>query len=221
MNKKLYIFGDSFSKNFSTEVKIDEKDTWTYLLATELNLELADNAYSGISNQGMLQMIYRYLDVSDSDLIIFGMTFFNRIYDFYKNGGVDIMYNTKEQLIEKGIYDYEIEFYTKRLLDDEGFQIYLTQQFEQFHFLFKTLRNFNKKFYFWCLDDTTNPAFAKLKSEFADNHIPNPNGQTAWFKQFIDKTPEWWQKNNDRHFSEYGHKQFFQYLYPYIQQNLI
>ena len=133
MNKKLYIFGDSFSKNFSTEVKIDEKDTWTYLLANELGLELADNAYSGISNQGMLQMVYRYLNISDSELIIFGMTFFNRIYDFYKNGGVDIMYNSKEQLLEKGIYEYEIEFYTKRLLDEEGFQIYLTQQFEQFH----------------------------------------------------------------------------------------
>ena len=140
MNKKLYIFGDSFSKNFSTEVKIDEKDTWTHFLADKLNLELADNAYSGISNQGMLQMIYRYLNIEDSDMIIFGMTFFNRIYDFYKNGGVDIMYNTKEQLLEKGIYDYEIEFYTKRLLDEDGFQIYLTQQFEQFHFLFRTLK---------------------------------------------------------------------------------
>jgi len=101
MNKKLYIFGDSFSKNFSTEIKIDEKDTWTYLLANKLGLELADNAYSGISNQGMLQMVYRYLNISDSELIIFGMTFFNRIYDFYKNGGVDIMYNSKEQLLEK------------------------------------------------------------------------------------------------------------------------
>ena len=57
MNKKLYIFGDSFSKNFSTEVKIDEKDTWTYLLSNEMGIELADNAYSGISNQGILQML--------------------------------------------------------------------------------------------------------------------------------------------------------------------
>jgi hypothetical protein len=28
----------------------------------------------------------------------------------------------------------------------------------------------------------------------------------------------WWQTNNDKHFGKVGHKEFFEYLYPYIQQ---
>ena len=59
------------------------------------------------------------------------------------------------------------------------------------------------------------------KNDFNDEFVPSPIGTNNWFKPFIDKTPEWWQINNDRHFGEFGHKQFFQYLYPYIQRTII
>ena len=220
MNKKLYIYGDSFSTNFSSFEAIEKEKTWSYLLKEELNLEIVDQAYSGISNQGLLQMVYRSLNVEDSEFIVFGLTFFNRIYDFYINGGVDLRMGD-EALLELGIKDYEIEFYKKRSLDEQGYKACLQQQLEQFHFLFRTLKSMNKKFVFWCLDETENDWYKKLINDFSEEFIPSPVGTNNWFKPFIDKTPEWWQINNDRHFGENGHKEFFQYLYGYIQPKLI
>ena len=120
--------------------------------------------------------------------------------------------------MEIGVKDYEIEFYRKRTLDVKGYNMYLQQQLEQFYFLFKTLKSQNKKFCFWFLDECDNFYFQKIIKEFSENFIPSPIGTPNWFKPFIDKTPEWWQKNNDRHFGELGHKEFFEYLYRYIQK---
>lgn len=220
MANKLYIFGDSFSTNYSSFETIDKEKTWPNLLKNKLNLELVDQAYSGISNQGLLQMIYRHFDMDNSEVVIFGLTFFNRIYDFYINGGVDVR-QTDEELLKLGIKDYEIEFYRKRCLDEQGYKMSVQQQLEQFYFIFKILKNSNKKFYFWFLDEVDNFYFHKIIKEFNSHFIPSPIGTNHWFKPFIDKTPEWWQINNDRHFGEFGHSEFFQYLYSYIQKELI
>ena len=114
MQNKLYIYGDSFSTNYSTDDShVDKEFSWPYLLRDKLELEIIDQGHAGISNQGLLQMIYRNFNPKDAHTVIIGLTFFNRTYDFYKNGGVDILHNTKEELLEKGIFEYEIDFYKK------------------------------------------------------------------------------------------------------------
>ena len=223
MKNKLYVYGDSFSTNYSTDGShVDKEFSWPYLLRDELGLEIVDQGHAGISNQGLLQMIYRNFNPNDAHTVIIGLTFFNRTYDFYKNGGVDILHNTKEQLLEKGIFDYEIDFYTKRLEDEDGYRRYVQQLLEQYLFIFKIMKQLNINFHFWCLDSLQGiHAFDVMKSQYKEHFIPNPNGEDAWFKPYIDKKTEWWQKNSDRHFSKFGHSEFFQYLYGYIQKDLI
>lgn len=223
MRNKLYIFGDSFSTNYSTDNShVGKEFSWPYLLRDKLQLEIVDQGHAGISNQGLLQMLYRQLNPADANTVIIGLTFFNRTYDFYKNGGVDILHHTKGELLEKGVFDYEIDFYTERMNDAVGYKRYLQQLLEQYLFIFKTLKHLNVKFHFWCLDSIQGVhAFDVMKTQYSQHFIPNPNGEDAWFKPYIDKKTEWWQKNSDRHFSKFGHSEFFQYLYGYIQKDLI
>lgn len=223
MKNKLYIFGDSFSTNYSTDGSHVEKEfSWPYLLKDKLELEMVDEGHAGISNQGLLQMIYKRINPSDAKMVIIGLTFFNRTYDFYKHGGVDIMHTSKEQLLKNGVYEYEIEFYTKRLEDNAGYIRYIQQVLEQYMFIFKFLKHSNIDFKFWLLDSVDNVSeFQTMLNDYREHFIPNPNGGDAWFKPYIDKKTEWWQKNSDRHFSKFGHSEFFQYLYGYIQKDLI
>ena len=80
----------------------------------------------------------------------------------------------------------------------------------------------NINFNFWCLDSIQGVhAFDTMKNQYKEHFIPNPNGGDAWFKPYIDTKTEWWQKNSDRHFSKFGHSEFFQYLYSYIQKEKI
>ena len=54
----LYIFGDSFSTNFSTINEIELQDSWPILLSNKLGYELKSFASAGISNYGILNTIY-------------------------------------------------------------------------------------------------------------------------------------------------------------------
>lgn len=215
---KLWIFGDSFSTNFSNEpnIKINEDSIWPELLANKLNLELVNHAHIGISNQGLLQMIYRNLDANNDDVIIFGLTFFNRIYDFYKNCGIDILHSSYDTLLNSGIDDYVIDFYLKRIHDIEGYRSSVGQQLEQYHFLFKMLKKNNIKFYFWCLDEIKVDFYFKLINDFEDNFIRTPNHDEAWFNNYILKKLEWRISKHDFHLSETGHSEFYEYMYNTI-----
>ena len=91
--KNLYIFGDSFSTNFSTINEIEIEDSWPNLLADKMGYTLKNFASAGISNYGILNSIYKNLEIKKidySDLVIIGFTFYDRIYDFYKDRGIDL-----------------------------------------------------------------------------------------------------------------------------------
>ena len=217
--KNLWIFGDSFSTNFSIDSnnQIDKNHIWPQLLADKLNLQLLNHSHIGISNQGLLQMIYRNLDSNEGDTIIFGLTFFNRIYDFYKNRGIDILHSSYDELLDIGIEDYVIDFHKKRLNDIDGYHASVGQQLEQYHFLFKMLKKNNITFYFWCLDKIKVDFYFKLINDFEDNFIRTPNLDEAWFNSYILKKEEWSLSNDDFHFSKTGHQEFYEYLYNTIE----
>ena len=67
--KNLYIFGDSFSTNFSTINEIELEESWPILLSNKLNYELKSYASPGISNYGILNKIYDNLDLTEIDKI--------------------------------------------------------------------------------------------------------------------------------------------------------
>ena len=216
--KKIYLFGDSFSTNYySPEAKeIPKEKSWPHLLAKKLGYKLVDVSYPGISNEGMLQMIYKYLNMHDCDLAIFGLTFFDRIYDTWIDAGIELSLSDVE-LKKMGIRDYEIEFYKKRFLDGERVDKSIGSQMQKFYFLFKTLKSFNKKFVFWSLENTNNHVFLKLVSDFKEEFMISPLGTNDWFKSYIDKNPLYWQENTDRHFGIYGHQKFFEFISEFVE----
>jgi hypothetical protein len=51
-------------------------------------------------------------------------------------------------------------------------------------------------------------------------HYIKPFNEICWI-DYCNSNPKWWQTNDDRHFGKTGHLEFFQYLYGYIQKDLI
>ena len=79
----LYVFGDSFSTNFSTTNEILIEESWPVLLSEKLGYELKSFASAGISNHGILNSIYNNSNFDKDDIVIIGITFYDRLYDFW------------------------------------------------------------------------------------------------------------------------------------------
>ena len=211
--KNLYIFGDSFSTNFSTIDEVSIEESWPVLLSNELGYGLQSFASAGISNYGILNTIYTNSNFDKDDIVIIGMTFYDRLYDFWKNIGI---YLRNDDII--GFNDVEILFYKNKIIDTNGMMQYTYNALLQYDFIIKSLIQ-TTNVYFWNMDKCGLPLFNDMINRYHKNYI-KPKGHRCWI-DVCNETPLWWQKNNDRHFGKTGHKEFFRYLYQYIQSNII
>jgi hypothetical protein len=212
--KNLYIFGDSFSTNFSTINEIELEESWPILLSNKLGYELKSYASAGISNYGILNRIYDNLDLTEidkSDIIIIGITFYDRLYDFWRNIGIDLKNNDTERFTQN-----EINFYQEKILDEDGMTQYIKNKLLQYNFIINSIKTITPNVLFWNIDMCDLPIFKKMV-ELNHKHYIKPFDKTCWI-DYCYSNPLWWQTNNDKHFGKVGHKEFFEYLYPYIQQ---
>ncbi len=95
--KNLYVFGDSFSTNYSATNEVSIEESWPVLLSNKLGYELKSYASPGISNYGILENIYynlNLLEIDETDIIIISITFYDRLFDFWKSTGVDLENDT-------------------------------------------------------------------------------------------------------------------------------
>ena len=210
--KTLYIFGDSFSTNFSTINEIELEESWPILLSNKLGYELKSYASPGISNYGILNKIYDNLDLTEidkSDVIIIGITFYDRLYDLWKNAGIDLPNNNS--LFTKN----EINFYEEKILDTDGMTQYIKNSLLQYDFIINSLKTITPNVLFWNIDDCDLPIFEKMIKLNEKNYV-KPFDKKCWI-DYCYSNQLWWQTNNDKHFGKTGHKEFFKYLYPYIQ----
>jgi hypothetical protein len=210
--KNLYIFGDSFSTNFSTINEIELEESWPILLSNKLGYELKSYASPGISNYGILNKIYDNLDLTEidkSDIIIIGITFYDRLYDLWKNAGIDLPNNTS--LFTKN----EVNFYQEKILDEDGMAQYIKNSLLQYYFIINSLKTITPNVLFWNIDTSESPIFKKMIKLNSENYI-KPFDEKSWI-DYCYSNKLWWQTNNDKHFGKLGHKEFFEYLYPYIQ----
>lgn len=211
--KNLYIFGDSFSTNFSTINEIELEESWPILLSNKLGYELKSYASPGISNYGILNKIYDNLDLTEidkSDVIIIGITFYDRLYDLWKNAGIDLRNNHTD-----GFTETEINFYQEKILDTDGMTQYIKNSLLQYDFIINSLKTITPNVLFWNIDVCDLPIFKKMIKLNGENYI-KPFDKKCWI-DYCYSNQLWWQTNNDKHFGKTGHKEFFEYLYPYIQ----
>jgi len=209
----LYVFGDSFSTNFSTINEILIEESWPVLLSQKLGYELKSFASAGISNYGILNSIYNNSNFDKDDIVIIGITFYDRLYDFWKNIGIDLRNNDTE-----GFTENEINFYQEKLINTNGMLQYTQTALLQYNFIIKLLKQ-TTNVYFWNMDKCGLPLFNEMTKIHHKNYI-KPFNEICWI-DYCNSNSNWWQTNNDRHFGKTGHKEFFEYLYPYIQTNLI
>jgi len=212
--KTLYIFGDSFSTNFSTINEIQLEDSWPILLSNKLGYELKSFASAGISNYGILNTIYNNSNFDKDDIVIIGITFYDRLYDFWKNIGIDLRNNNTE-----GFTQNEINFYQEKIINTNGMMQYTQNALLQYNFIIDSIKNITTNVYFWNMDKCGLPLFNKMVKNNQKSYI-KPFNETCWI-DYCNSNPKWWQTNDDRHFGKSGHLEFFQYLYEYIQKDLI
>jgi len=212
--KTLYIFGDSFSTNFSTINEIQLEDSWPILLSNKLGYELKSFASAGISNYGILNTIYNNSNFDKDDIVIIGITFYDRLYDFWKNIGIDLRNNNTE-----GFTQNEINFYQEKIINTNGMMQYTQNALLQYNFIIDSIKNITTNVYFWNMDKCGLPLFNKMVKNNQKSYI-KPFNETCWI-DYCNSNPKWWQTNDDRHFGKTGHLEFFQYLYEYIQKDLI
>jgi hypothetical protein len=215
--KNLYIFGDSFSTNFSTINEIELEESWPILLSNKLGYELKSYASPGISNYGILNKIYDnlYFDKLDkNDIVIIGITFYERIYDFWKNAGIELKDVNSQQFTKN-----EINFYQEKILDKDGMTQYTKNALIQYDFIINALKTITPNVLFWNIDECDLPIFEKMIKLNEKNYV-KPFDKKCWI-DYCYSNQLWWQTNNDKHFGKIGHKEFFEYLYQYIEPKLI
>lgn len=215
--KTLYIFGDSFSTNYSSINEISIEESWPVLLSNKLEYKLKSYASAGISNYGILNSIYDNLDLSnvdDSDVVIIGITFYERLFDFWKNIGIDLRNNDIS-----GFSETEINFYKEKILDKESMNRYIKNSLIQYNFIINCLKDKTTNVLFWNMDNCDLEIFQKMLKNHNKNYI-KPFEEKSWI-DYCYSNKLWWQTNNDKHFGKTGHKEFFEYLYQYIQREII
>ena len=80
-------------------------------------------------------------------MVIIGLTFYDRIYDFYKDRGIDLRNNNTD-----GYEHYEIEFYQKKWVSENSMLQYTHTTLLQYNFIIDSLRSKGIKFLFWNMD---------------------------------------------------------------------
>ena len=207
MKNNLIIFGDSFSTNFSVTNEINLEESWPVLLSNKLGYNLHNFANAGISNYGILNNIYTHLkfnELTKSDIVIIGFTFYDRLYDFWKNVGIDLRNNDISSYSE-----LEVKFYQYKQIDDDAMEKYTYNALLQYNFIINSLKKITPNIFFWNMDKCGLPLFNEMVKNNEKYYI-KPFNEICWI-DYCNSNPKWWQTNDDRHFGKTGHLQFFQY----------
>jgi hypothetical protein len=193
----LYIFGDSFSgrngilpyqEYFVKYTKNEDDLDWATLVSQELNLNLINLAFGGISNDKIIDSIIENFDkISKNDIIILGKTFYHRfdIPNINDSKLITIAPNPSNLLsTEYGKMEIESLSYVSTLMESKFFK---ERQELRFSFLKKMfMRNDVVNFFTW--DVTT--MWNKFETIWTET-----NGEIL-----------------DHHWSYKGHKDFAKYI---------
>lgn len=211
----LIVFGDSFSTHFTTNDSVKIEDGWPHLLSNKLEMNLINHALVGGCNGEIINKFFKEYDcIKNGDIIILEIGFFNRILDHFKNTTINLQYDTRFD-------ELDFEYFSRKILDMDE---YIRQDIIKYGFICEYLKQKGNKFYIWCLDRELNPqnemyAHAQFHKSLIlkfDKNLIRFNNKFSLMDEIIEKTPEYWVNNSDKHFNKTGHQFFFQYLYDVI-----
>ena len=103
----------------------------------------------------------------------------------------------------------------------DSLQILHTTRFLGFKFICEYLSKRNIKFLVWCIDEMVDPKetpmahnrfFKYFYKNFESNFVKF-NNEFGLLSNVVEKNPQFWVNNSDKHFNKLGHEYFFLYLY--------
>lgn len=211
--KKLIIFGDSFSTNFTTNDSVPVENGWPELLSKQLNIQLINHAIIGASNGEIINKFFeKYEDIDSNSIVIFQIGFFSsRILEHFSGKTIQIGYDYTE---EKKFSIEDIQYYNKKVFNLDK---YIYSDILKIEFICNYLQKLGISFLIWSLDDiidniSTPSAFNLFHNKLCIKFLKNFLffGYThSMMNDIILKRPEFWALKNDWHFNTAGHQYFY------------
>ncbi len=214
----LIVFGDSFSTHFTTNDSVKIEDSWPQLLSKKLGMGLINHSLVGACNGEIINKFFKeYECIQSDDIVILEIGFYNRLLDHFKNTTIHLEYDERFD-------ELDFQFFSRKVLDMDE---YIRQDIIKYSFICEYLKQRNIKFYIWSLDTElsykTEPnAFAEFQQSLVlkfDENLIKFRKNYSLMANIIEKTPEYWVNNYDKHLNKTGHLFFFQYLYDVIVLN--
>ena len=203
---KLFVFGDSFSTNYTTDIPIPLQDSWPELLSKNLNCTLKNYASAGMCNGEIInRFIARYKEITPEDVVIIQTGFFSRILNPFTNSTLflnDVL-NKSDHKNQSSNTMAEYNFFIQYI---NNLDTYFNNEVLKFQFIFDFLTLQGNKFLIWSVDNNSYlekyifPAYKK-------HYVMYPKD---W--ENITSNPKHW-NGNDRHFNGIAHKYVSEIFY--------
>lgn len=207
MKNNLYIFGDSFSTNFSTDSSVKLEDSWPMLFKEKYNVK--NFAKAGYCNGEIVKSIIINAEkIKKNDIVIIEIGFFDRIYDEFENQTFVFR--------DKRFKKYEIKYYREKY---EFINNYIENYLLKFRFILDYLELKKVKCYYWFIDNIPDDIGNNFNLLGDTNKIIKYNNNVSMFNYFVENNPEFWVNDGDMHFNKLGHNQFFNLINEKINNN--
>lgn len=209
--KNLIIFGGSFSTHFSTNNSVNLNESWPILLSEKLNLNLKNYALCGACNSEVINTFFiNYKEIDQNDIVLIDIGYFERIYDQFNNTTI----NFDDDLHH--IDEIDINFYKRKILNCDK---YIFNDLLKYDFICEYLTQRKIQFYIWCIDGNLNSVkdyrsynqLNNIYQKYINNFILF-NNKFSMMDELVQKNPDFWVKDSDKHFNKNGHTYFYNLL---------
>jgi hypothetical protein len=209
--KNLFVFGDSFSTNYTLDNQVELHDSWPNLLAKKLNRNLKNYASAGMCNGEIInRFMQRYHEIETDDVVIIETGFFSRVLNPFTNSTLyvnDILNNSDDKNFTPNS-EQDYLFYKQYVWN---LHTYIMHDVLKYKFILDYLTLKNVNFYVWSVDEDEQLR-SYLFETFSKHYLMYP---TDW--EHIVNNPEHW-AGNDKHFNAKAHFKVAEMFYNRIQQ---
>lgn len=204
--KNIFVFGDSFSTNYTLDNQVSPQESWPSLLAKKLQRNIKNYANAGMCNGEIInRFMQRYHEIDSEDIVILETGFFSRVLNPFTNSTLfvnDILNESDHKnLNSNSPQDYL--FYKQYVLNMDT---YIMHDVLKYKFILDYLTVKKIEFYVWSVDEDKQLR-SHLFDKFSKHYLMYPKD---W--EHIVNNPAHW-AGNDKHFNAKAHQAVAEMFY--------